>query len=145
LSANKYSVAILHSDRSQSQRNAALASFRAGRTRVLVATDVAARGIDVDDVSHVINYEVPATPDDYIHRVGRTARAGRAGSAITLVSPEEEGKLEAIERGAGVSLERSRLTGFSDGRSQNQIELASELGRLRSSSTRSFGPRRASR
>ncbi|HEU4389554.1 MAG TPA: C-terminal helicase domain-containing protein, partial [Blastocatellia bacterium] len=145
LSANRHNVAILHSDRSQSQRNAALAGFRTGRTRVLVATDVAARGIDVDDVSHVINYEVPATAEDYIHRVGRTARAGRAGVAFTLVSPEEEGKLEAIERGAGIRIERSHLSGFSDGRSRHQVELASDLGRLRSSTTRSFGPRRASR
>jgi ATP-dependent RNA helicase RhlE len=145
LTGNKYDVVTLHSDRSQSQRNAALASFRAGRVRVLVATDVAARGIDVDDISFVINYEVPASADDYIHRVGRTARAGRNGSAITLVSPEEESMLASIERSVGVRLERSKLSGFSDGRSDEQIRLTSEIGRLRSSSTRSFSPSRASR
>src|SRR5205085_3863304 len=84
LKANKYEAVTMHSDRSQSQRNAALASFRSGRVRVLVATDVAARGIDVDNISFVINSEVPATAEDYIHRVGRTARAGRDGSALTL-------------------------------------------------------------
>lgn len=145
LTGNKYDVVTLHSDRSQSQRNAALASFRAGRVRVLVATDVAARGIDVDDITFVINYEVPATADDYIHRVGRTARAGRNGSAITLVSPEEESTLASIERSMGVRLERSKVNGFSDGRSEEQIRLTSEIGRLRSSSTRSFSPSRASR
>jgi ATP-dependent RNA helicase RhlE len=145
LTGNKYDVVTLHSDRSQSQRNAALASFRAGRARVLVATDVAARGIDVDDITFVVNYEVPASADDYIHRVGRTARAGRNGSAITLVSPEEEAMLASIERSVGVKLERSKLNGFSDGRSDEQIRLTTEIGRLRSSSTRSFSPSRASR
>ena len=145
LTANKHNVATLHSDRSQSQRNTALASFRSGRVRVLVATDVAARGIDVDDISFVINYEVPATCDDYIHRVGRTARAGRNGSALTLVSPEEEQLLESIERSAGIRLERAKLKGFSDGRSEEQIKLSSEIARLRWSSTRSFSPSRASR
>jgi ATP-dependent RNA helicase RhlE len=145
LTANKHDVGTLHSDRSQSQRNTALASFRSGRVRVLVATDVAARGIDVDDIAFVINYEVPATADDYIHRVGRTARAGRDGAALTLVSPEEESTLASIERIAGIRLERSRLTGFTDGRSEEQVKLTTEIGRLRSSSTRSFRSTRASR
>jgi ATP-dependent RNA helicase RhlE len=135
----------LHSDRSQSQRNTALSKFRAGHARVLVATDVAARGIDVDDISFVVNYEVPATADDYIHRVGRTARAGRDGAALTLVSPEEESTLAAIERAAGIRLERSKLTGFTDGRSEEQISLTSEIARLRSSSARSYRATRASR
>ena len=145
LTANKHQVGTLHSDRSQSQRNTALASFRSGRVRVLVATDVAARGIDVDDISFVINYEVPSTAEDYIHRVGRTARAGRAGAALTLVSPEEEATLASIERIAGIRLERSRLAGFTDGRSEEQIRLTTEIGRLRSSSARSFRANRASR
>jgi ATP-dependent RNA helicase RhlE len=145
LAANKHQVGTLHSDRSQSQRNTALASFRSGRVRVLVATDVAARGIDVDDISFVVNYEVPATAEDYIHRVGRTARAGREGAALTLVSPEEESTLASIERIAGIRLERSRLTGFTDGRSEEQTRLTTEIGRLRSSSTRSFRATRASR
>ncbi|MCI0487369.1 MAG: DEAD/DEAH box helicase [Blastocatellia bacterium] len=145
LEANRHDVVTLHSDRNQSQRNRALASFRSGGARVLVATDVAARGIDVDDISFVINYEVPATADDYIHRVGRTARAGRDGSALTLVSPEEEAMLAYIERSAGVKLERARLNGFSDGRSEEQIRLATEIALLRSPSRRSFNPSRASR
>ena len=145
LTANKHDVVTLHSDRSQPQRNQALASFRSGHARVLVATDVAARGIDVEDISFVINYEVPATAEDYIHRVGRTARAGRDGAALTLVSPEEEAMLASIERSTGARLERSRLNGFSDGRSEEQIRLASEIALLRSPSTRSFNPGRASR
>jgi ATP-dependent RNA helicase RhlE len=145
LTANKHEVVTLHSDRSQAQRNKALESFRSGHARVLVATDVAARGIDVDDISFVINYEVPATADDYIHRVGRTARAGRDGAALTLVSPEEESTLASIERVAGIRLERSRVTGFTDGRSEEQVRLTSEIGMLRSSSTRSFRATRASR
>jgi ATP-dependent RNA helicase RhlE len=145
LTANKHNVATLHSDRSQSQRNAALASFRAGRARVLVATDVAARGIDVDDITFVVNYEVPATAEDYIHRVGRTARAGRNGSALTLVSPEEEAMLASIELSTGARLERARLKGFTDGRSEEQMRLASEIGRLRAPRARSFSPSRASR
>jgi ATP-dependent RNA helicase RhlE len=144
LTANKYEVVTLHSDRNQSQRNKALASFRSGQVRVLIATDVAARGIDVDDISFVVNYEVPATADDYIHRVGRTARAGRDGAALTFVSPEEESLLALIERATGVRLERARLKGFSDGRSEEQIKLTSEIGLLRSSS-RSFTSSRASR
>ncbi len=145
LTANKYNVVTLHSDRSQSQRNSALDSFRSGRVRVLVATDVAARGIDVDDISFVINYEVPATAEDYIHRVGRTARVGRNGSALTMVSPEEEPMLASIERVIGIKLERSKVNGFSDGRSDEQIRLGSEIARLRSSSTRSFSRGRAAR
>jgi ATP-dependent RNA helicase RhlE len=144
LKANNYETVTLHSDRSQSQRNAAMASFRTGRVRVLVATDVAARGIDVDNISFVINYEVPATVEDYIHRVGRTARAGRDGSALTLVSPEEESLLTTIERFTGIKLERTRLKGFSDGRSEEQLKLAVEIARLRTSSSRSFSPGRAS-
>jgi ATP-dependent RNA helicase RhlE len=145
LQANKYETVTLHSDRSQSQRNAALASFRNGRARVLVATDVAARGIDVDNISFVINYEVPITVEDYIHRVGRTARAGRDGSALTLVSPEEEPMMTTIERFTGIKLERARLKGFSDGRSEEQLRLAGEIARLRASSSRTFSPGRASR
>jgi ATP-dependent RNA helicase RhlE len=145
LKANKYEAVTLHSDRTQSQRNAALASFRSGRVRVLVATDVAARGIDVDNISFVINYEVPATAEDYIHRVGRTARAGRDGSALTLVSPDEEYMMTTIERFTGIKLERSKVKGFSDGRSDEQISLASEIARLRAPSARSFSPSRASR
>jgi ATP-dependent RNA helicase RhlE len=145
LAANRHGVETIHSDRNQSQRNRALASFKSGAVRVLVATDVAARGIDVDDISHVINYDVPSSPEGYLHRVGRTARAGREGRALTLVSPEEEFALSMIERSTGLTINRSRLSGFSDGRTDQQISLASEIGRLRGQSSRSFRPRRASR
>jgi ATP-dependent RNA helicase RhlE len=144
LAANRHSVETIHSDRSQSQRNRALASFKAGQVRILVATDVAARGIDVDDISHVVNYDVPATVEEYLHRVGRTARAGKNGSALTLVSPEEESTMALIEQSTGLKIERSRLSGFSDGRSEQQVNLAVEIGRLRGQA-RSYNPRRASR
>jgi ATP-dependent RNA helicase RhlE len=89
--------AAIHGDKSQAQRERALAAFRAGRTRVLVATDIAARGIDVDDVSHVINFDLPNVPEVYVHRIGRTARAGAAGIAISFCSGEERAYLKDIE------------------------------------------------
>ena len=141
LAANRFAVVTLHSDRNQAQRNKALNSFKSGASRVMVATDVAARGLDVDDISFVVNYEVPETAEDYIHRVGRTARAGRNGSALTLVSPDEESILAAIEAAIGLTIERARLEGFSDGRSDEQIRLTSMIGRLRTSSSRSFSRR----
>ena len=102
----------IHGNRSQPQRTQALAGFKAGRFRVLVATDIAARGIDVEALSHVVNFDVPNVPDDYIHRVGRTARAEMTGDAFTFVAPEEEGELRAIERAIGKQLPRVTLPGF---------------------------------
>jgi ATP-dependent RNA helicase RhlE len=102
----------IHGNRSQAQRTQALAGFKAGRYRVLVATDIAARGIDVDALSHVINFDVPVVPEDYIHRVGRTARAELTGDAFTFVAPEEEGDIRAIERAIGKRLPRVTLPGF---------------------------------
>jgi ATP-dependent RNA helicase RhlE len=102
----------IHGNRTQAQRIAALAGFKAGKFRVLVATDIAARGIDVTGLSHVVNFDVPNVPDDYIHRVGRTARAEATGDAITLVSPDEESDLRVIERAIGKRLERAKLEGF---------------------------------
>ncbi len=101
--------AALHGDRSQAQRIRALADFRSGHTRVLVATDVAARGIDVVDLSHVVNFDVPRQADDYIHRVGRTGRAQAVGDAWTFVSPAEEAGLRALERAIGGRLTRAAL------------------------------------
>ncbi|MEM0129007.1 MAG: DEAD/DEAH box helicase [Thermoplasmata archaeon] len=106
------SAAVIHGDRSQRQRIAALEGFREGRHRILVATDIAARGIDVQEISHVVNYDVPGEPETYVHRVGRTARARRRGDAYTLVAPEEEESLRAIERGIGLSIPRTRLPDF---------------------------------
>jgi ATP-dependent RNA helicase RhlE len=102
----------IHGNRSQSQRTAALDGFKLGRFRVLVATDIAARGIDVEELGLVVNFDVPHVPEDYIHRVGRTARAEHTGDALTLVSPEEEGDVRAIERHLGKPLPRHRLEGF---------------------------------
>jgi ATP-dependent RNA helicase RhlE len=104
---------VIHGNKSQSQRVHALEGFRAGSHRVLVATDIAARGLDVEGVSHVVNYDVPHEPEVYIHRVGRTARAQRRGDAFTLVSPEEEGDLARIERLLGFGIPRTSIPGFS--------------------------------
>jgi ATP-dependent RNA helicase RhlE len=102
----------IHGNRSQAQRTQALAGFRSGRYRVLVATDIAARGIDVEALSHVVNFDVPNVPDDYIHRVGRTARAEMTGDAFTFVAPEEATELAAIERAIGKRLPRITVPGF---------------------------------
>ena len=102
----------IHGNRSQNQRTEALAGFKSGKYRVLVATDIAARGIDVEALSHVVNFDVPAVPEDYIHRVGRTGRAELTGEAYTFVSPDEEADLRAIERAIGKSLPRVTLPDF---------------------------------
>jgi ATP-dependent RNA helicase RhlE len=102
----------IHGNRSQNQRTQALAGFKSGRYPVLVATDIAARGIDVEALSHVVNFDVPAVPDDYIHRVGRTGRAELTGEAFTLVAPQEEGDWRAIERAIGNALPRVTLPDF---------------------------------
>ena len=102
----------IHGNRSQAQRTRALGDFKAGRFRVLVATDIAARGIDVEALGHVVNFDVPAVPEDYIHRVGRTARAQATGEAFTLVTPEDEDAVRRIERVVGSKLTRARLAGF---------------------------------
>ena len=91
----------IHGNRSQAQRTEALAGFKSGKYRVLVATDIAARGIDIEALGHVVNFDVPHLPEDYIHRVGRTARAEATGDAFTFVAPEEEGELRQIERAVG--------------------------------------------
>src|SRR4051812_13207955 len=112
LKARDHSVNRIHADRSQPQREAALREFSDGRARVLVATDIAARGLDVDSVSHVINYDVPAAPEDYVHRVGRTGRAGNQGKAITIVTPVDELSMRAIERLTGQAVTRVVPEGF---------------------------------
>ena len=102
----------IHGNRSQPQRTKALAGFKSGKFRVLVATDIAARGIDIEALGHVVNFDVPAAPEDYIHRVGRTARAEATGEALTLVMPESERDLGGIERALGLTIPRIRLEGF---------------------------------
>jgi ATP-dependent RNA helicase RhlE len=98
-------TAALHADRTQQQRTSAVEGFRTGTFPVLVATDVAARGLDIDGIAHVVNYEVPDTPEAYVHRVGRTGRAESSGSALTLVAPEEVRALRALEKAVGVQLQ----------------------------------------
>jgi ATP-dependent RNA helicase RhlE len=114
LSHHRIRVAQIHGDRSQAERTRALAGFKARRFRVLVATDIAARGIDVTDLTHVVNLDVPQASEDYIHRVGRTARAGGVGEALTFVSPDEEQDLRTIERAIGTVLPRRTVDRFTD-------------------------------
>ncbi|MEP6636443.1 MAG: DEAD/DEAH box helicase, partial [Acidobacteriota bacterium] len=151
LSARDHSVNRIHADRTQSQRESALRGFRDGKTRVLVATDIAARGLDVDLVSHVINYDVPSAPEDYVHRIGRTGRAGNQGRAITIVTPVDEISMRAIERLTGQNVKRVVLEGFGG------VSQPANAGRPAANATRrgpnvpagvftrSFRPRRASR
>ncbi len=112
LEKRRIKVARIHGNRSQVQRTEALAGFKSGKYRILVATDIAARGIDVEALSHVVNFDVPNVPDDYIHRVGRTARAEMTGDAITFVAPEEENDLRAIERAINKRLPRVTVPDF---------------------------------
>ncbi len=112
LAEHRINVERIHGNRSQAQRTEALAGFKSGKYRVLVATDIAARGIDVTALGHVVNFDVPLVPDDYIHRVGRTARAETTGSAFTLMAPEEEGSIRAIEKAINSRLPRVTLPDF---------------------------------
>ncbi len=112
----------LHADRSMSQRREALDGFRSGRYRVLIATDIAARGIDVPEVSHVVNFDLPGTPEDYIHRIGRTARAEASGRASSFAAPEEGDQLRAIERHLGHPVPRAAGSG-------NENDRARAVGR----------------
>jgi ATP-dependent RNA helicase RhlE len=99
-----FSVAAIHGNKSQGQRERALKAFRDGQVKVLVATDVAARGLDIPDVKHVYNYELPNVPDNYVHRIGRTARAGRDGAAIAFCAPDEMGELKDIQKVLGTTI-----------------------------------------
>ena len=97
-------VRALHGDMSQGSRDGVMLAFKGGRVPILVATDVAARGLDISTVTHVINYDVPTSPDTYVHRIGRTGRVGRSGRAITFVESRQKRELEAIERHIGTSI-----------------------------------------
>lgn len=108
----KHPVACMHADRSQSERSEALEGFKTGKYEVLVATDVAARGLDIASVSHVINFDVPGHPEDYVHRIGRTGRAQQEGDAFTLFTAEELDAVRAIERYISMSIPRQKLEGF---------------------------------
>jgi ATP-dependent RNA helicase RhlE len=148
----------IHGNRSQAQRTQALAGFKSGRYRVLVATDIAARGIDVAELGHVVNFDVPVVPEDYVHRVGRTARAEKIGDAFTFVSRQEDGDLARIERAIGKRLPRVTVPDFDyDARPQARLEIshgeriaalrgrkAEERARARANAARRSGARPAS-
>ncbi|MGE0441992.1 MAG: DEAD/DEAH box helicase [Gemmatimonadales bacterium] len=124
----------IHGNRSQAQRTKVLAGFKAGEFQILVATDIAARGIDVEALGHVVNFDVPAVPEDYIHRVGRTARASATGDAFTLVSPEEEPDLTRIERAVGSKLRRITVPDFDYHATRDQpleVPLAERIAAIR--------------
>jgi ATP-dependent RNA helicase RhlE len=112
LARQGFETTSLHSDRSQNQRQRALQGFKDGKYQVMVATDIAARGLDIESVSHVINFDIPDTVDAYIHRIGRTGRAEREGDAFTLVTPEDNGMVRDIERALKKPIERRKLEGF---------------------------------
>ncbi len=137
LKHHKHSVAVMHADRNQGERQEALAGFKEGRYEVLVATDLAARGLDIAGVSHVINYDVPENPEDYVHRIGRTGRAHHLGEAFTLVNEENVRDARSIERFIGRAIEWKRLEDFPyvysalfDERTQLAEEAAKPSSRL---------------
>jgi ATP-dependent RNA helicase RhlE len=112
LKKENHSVVALHSNRTQREREEALEGFKNGRYEVLVATDIAARGLDIAGVSHVINYDIPGHPEDYVHRIGRTGRAQAVGDAFTLVTAEDLAMIESIERFIGMKIPRLKMEGF---------------------------------
>ncbi len=112
LKTANHSVAVLHSNRTQREREEALSGFKSGKFEVMVATDIAARGLDIEGVSHVINYDVPQHPEDYVHRIGRTGRALKVGDAFTLITTEELDHVRAIERFVGGEIPRLKLEDF---------------------------------
>lgn len=112
LEKSGHAATAIHSNKSQNARTRALAHFRSGKFDILIATDIAARGLDVEGISHVVNFELPEAAEDYVHRIGRTARAGGSGNAISLVAPQEHKKLAAIERLIGTSIKREPVDGF---------------------------------
>lgn len=142
------SATCIHGDRSQAQRTEALEAFKAGEFRVLVGTDVVARGIDVEALDHVVNFDVPRSPKDYVHRVGRTARAERTGEAYTFVAPTDEGQIAAIERLLGRTIERRMIEEFDYGPMSAELHAkpaGSESGGKGNKRGRRLGPRRGRR
>ncbi len=134
-----FKTARLHGNRSMRQRMDALEGFKDGTYRVLVATDIAARGIDVEALGHVINFDVPVTPEDYIHRVGRTGRAELSGEAFTFVSPDEEAGVRAIEKTIGRKLQREMLSDFDYSKRPNarlEIPIGERLAAMRAQKAR---------
>ena len=153
LEKNGVAAARIHGNRSQGQREKALEAFRRGEVRILVATDIAARGIDIEELSHVVNFDLPKVPEDYIHRVGRTARAGLTGDALTFVSRDEEGDLRNIEKTLGKKIDQAPRFGGPEAESEPQAHGARQARRparrprnstpSRSSGSRNSGSRRS--
>jgi len=141
LAKKGYRVSALQGNMTQNRRQAAIDGFRKGRFDILVATDVASRGIDVADIGHVINYDMPDTADAYTHRVGRTGRVEKAGEALTLALPQDEGMVQRIERVLGKSLERRRLAGFNYGTFNPEVRPKSN-GNVKTRRAPSNGNRR---
>jgi ATP-dependent RNA helicase RhlE len=139
LEADGLSAAAIHGNKSQAARTRALADFKNEDIRVLVATDIAARGLDIDQLPHVVNFELPNVPEDYVHRIGRTGRAGKEGTAISLVSPEEQKLLEGIEKLIRCEIPRQTIEGYE---LSNKVHNEDALQQLRQSSPRN---RRANR
>ncbi|HCE44709.1 MAG TPA: RNA helicase [Lentisphaeria bacterium] len=110
-----YAASLMHANKSQNQRKIALDGFRSGKVKILVATDIAARGLDIESISHVINYDIPDTATNYIHRIGRTGRAERSGDAITFITSEDASEVRDIERRLGAKVEKKTLEGFAYG------------------------------
>jgi ATP-dependent RNA helicase RhlE len=137
LAQHNVSVERIHGNRSQAQRTQALAGFKTGAYRVLVATDIAARGLDVSGLGHVVNFDVPGAAEDYVHRVGRTGRAEATGTAFTLVAPEEEGSLHTIERAIGRKLPRVTIPDFDYAAEQQAVAMPRERARLNAARFRS--------
>lgn len=125
-----YRAQALHGDLSQAERKVALDACRAGRLEVLVATDVAARGLDIPEVTHVFNFDIPQSPDRYVHRIGRTGRAGRAGKAITLITPRERVLLKIIEKVAGARMRRMDLPTVAEAEEREREGIAGQLEAL---------------
>lgn len=141
LEGHDHKVAVLHADRSQGERKRALADFKSGKIEIMVATDIASRGLDISGITHVINYNVPQNPEDYVHRIGRTGRAQREGEAYTIFSADEAGYLDAIERYIGQKIEKRKLEGFS-------YRMEPDLGTVSAQSkkrNRGFGSTRSRR
>jgi ATP-dependent RNA helicase RhlE len=133
-----FRTTVLHSNRTQGQRERALAGFKSGAFQIMVATDIAARGIDVDSISHVINYDTPPLGEDYIHRIGRTGRAETTGDAITFVASEERGNLRQIERHTGKRLVVKTFSDFevrADADAPRRERMARTSGRSHKTTT----------
>ena len=151
LQKHGFSVGALHGDMDQSARTASLDQFRKGELPLLVASDVAARGLDIPEVSHVFNFDVPHHPDDYVHRIGRTGRAGRSGTAISIVSPADQKSVAAIEKLIGQPIARADVAVVADGEApsaparEQHAERASEDRKPRRDSQRTRGGRNKSR